>query len=461
MNILLINSPIRLNAKPNCIPYGLAVIASVLRNWGHDVRIYDINAHRHSRNEVLDILKTLRWDAVGVSGLITTWAFQRWLIPELKKMNPLAPVIAGGGLATTCHAMLFEETDLDIAVLGEGEATMAELASVLEKKGSLKTVRGIVYRDKEGVHVTDERENIADLDGLPFPAWDLLPMDIYLKNPIWGDVAGNSSGFRRDITINRSMNIISSRGCPFSCRYCYHLFGRSSYRYRSPANIVAEMEVLVKRYDVDFIGFVDDNMMASEQRLREFCELLMKQTFKVFWGCHGRVTSAKPEILRLMAEAGCVWIGYGIESGSQIILDAMNKKTDVAKAKAAIIETRRAGIFPNTTFIYGYPGETLETIRETIAFKKELGLECGSFFANPYPETDLYSTVSPMIEDEREFIERLGDATEFVLNLTGFDDDSLFELKKAYDMKEDLDSVLKRISDTPGRNFDKDTSHGS
>lgn len=446
MKVLLINSPIRLSAKPNCLPTGLAVIASVLIEQGHDVEVYDINALRHSEPEIEQILQGKTWDMAGVSGLITTCKFQKWIIDTLKKLRPEAPVVSGGGFATSVPDFLFEYTDADIAVIGEGEQTMAELCLAVEKGVGLKGIPGIWYREQGPVRKNPGRKNMDDLDRYPFPAWRLFPVEIYLENPIWGDVANNSSGFRKDITIRRSMNIISSRGCPFSCNYCYHLFGRSSYRFRSAENIIAEMEILVEQYGVDFIGFVDDNMMASEKRLKEFCRLLMEKPWKVFWGCHGRVSSADPGILNLMAESGCVWIGYGIESGSQTILDAMNKKTTVETAKKAIIETRKAGIYPNTTFIYGYPGETVKTIRETIAFKKDLGMDCGSFFATPYPGTELYDSIRSRITDEKSFIESLGDATSYTVNLTGFDDRTLVLLKQAYDMKIDFNPDFNQMA---------------
>jgi radical SAM superfamily enzyme YgiQ (UPF0313 family) len=438
MKVLLINSPIRLNAKPNNIPYGLATVASTLRNHGIAVEIYDINALRPSKDEIVETLKNMHWDIVGLSGLITTIEFQKWLVAELKRMHTETPVVSGGGLATSCPELLFEETQVDIAVIGEGEQTMPDLCRAIEARNDLDGIPGIHFRKNNRIIQNEPRGNIQNLDDIPFPACDLLPMDIYLKNPIWGDVASNSSGFRRDVTVNRSMNIISSRGCPFACKYCYHLFGRSNYRFRSAQNVVDEIEILVDRYGVDFIGFVDDNMMASEKRLLEFCDLMEKKRFPVTWGCHGRVTSAKPLVLKRMAEAGCVWIGYGIESGSQKILDAMNKRASVEQAKQAIIHTRNAGIYPNTTFIFGYPGETVHTVQQTIDFKKEMEIECGSFFATPYPGASLYEQVRPLIENEKAFIRSLGNATEFSINLTDFDDKTLFKLKKAMDENRDV-----------------------
>ena len=438
MNILLINSPVRLDAEPNCIPYGLAIIASVLRHSGHDVDLYDINGLRHGRDRVLAELTGKTWDVAGVSGLITTFSFQEWLIPALKKIHPHGVVVSGGGLATSNPDLLFRQTPVDIAVQGEGEKTFPGVLEALKTHGDLGRVPGLACRRGHEIHMNPPVENVSCLDDLPLPAWDLLPMDIYLANPIWGNTANNSSGFREDVRTSRSMNIISSRGCPFSCNYCYHLFGRSTYRFRSVAGIIHEIELLIHRYGTDFIGFVDDNMMADQDRLMAFCREMKQRKLPVTWGCHGRVSSAHPQVLSAMAEAGCVWIGYGIESGSPAILRAMNKKASVQQAEAAIVQTRQAGIYPNTTFIFGYPGESLKTIQETVDFKRKLGLNCGSFFATPYPGTPLYRQIRPMIPDEETFIRSLGNATEFSINLTDFSTPDLFELKRKMDANIDV-----------------------
>jgi radical SAM superfamily enzyme YgiQ (UPF0313 family) len=209
MKILLINSPIRLDAEPSCIPYGLATVASTLIESGFEVEIYDINALRPTRNQIVSHLRSTTWDVAGVSGLITTYAFQSWVIDVLKQINADAPVISGGGLATTNSQLLFDKTPLDITVIGEGEQTMLELCKSVRCDDNYTKIPGIRYRQKGYIVETPQRRNMENLDSVPYPAWDLLPMDIYLKNRIGGDLAGNSSGFRRDIKITRSMNIIS------------------------------------------------------------------------------------------------------------------------------------------------------------------------------------------------------------------------------------------------------------
>ena len=122
---------------------------------------------------------------------------------------------------------------------------MVDLVKALKTGQNLSSVPGIVFKNENRLVETEKRENIKNLDEVPFPAWDLLSMDIYLDNPVWGGAANNSSGFKKDVNITKSMNIISSRGCPYSCNYCYHLFGKSSYRFRSAQNIIDEIEILV------------------------------------------------------------------------------------------------------------------------------------------------------------------------------------------------------------------------
>lgn len=434
MRILFINSPIRLNAPPNCIPYGLGTIASLLRERNHEVGIYDVNALRPEPRETESFLRKKKWDVIGLSGLITTYGYQKWIAGVIKEAQPDAFLVSGGGLVTSIPDLVMDRIPVDALVIGEGEITMDELVSALRSQEDLAGVKGLVWRDGKKVVTNKPRPNIADLDSIPFPAWDLLPMDVYLKNPIWASSAENSSGFPEDVRVTRSMNIISSRGCPHNCDFCYHLFGRGKYRFRSAADIIGEVRILVRDYGVDFVGFVDDNFMASAKRAVEFCRMLEDEPYEITWGCHGRVDSARPELLRTMRKAGCVWIGYGIESGSQKILDAMGKNTTVKQAEQAVTATREAGIFANTTFIYGYPGEDEDTIRETMEFKAKLGISVNSFYATPYPRTPLFEEhARPLIGDMEEFVLSLGNATDFAINLTEFSDNDYHHFKAVND----------------------------
>jgi len=431
MRILLINSPVRLNASPNCIPYGLGTMASVLREGGHEVEIYDANALRPEPRQIKRFLRSKKWDIIGLSGLITTYEFQKRLAELIKETHPEAFLVSGGGLATSVPDMAMDTILVDALCIGEGEITIAKLASTLEREGDLAQIDGLIWRNGDEIIKNKPRANIAEMDSIPLPAWDLLPMKVYLKNPIWGSSALNSSDFPEGISTGRSMNIISSRGCPHRCNFCYHLFGRGKFRFRSASNIIEEIRRLVSEYEVDFIGFVDDNFMASPRRAVEFCEMLKAEPYRIHWGCHGRVDSARPELLATMRGAGCIWIGYGIESGSQKILDAMGKNTTVKAAEEAIRATREADIYANTTFIYGYPGEDEKTIQETNDFKERLGIRVTSFYATPYPGTPLFERAN--IRNLEKFVLSLGNATEYSVNLTDFSDYDFHRFKEIND----------------------------
>jgi anaerobic magnesium-protoporphyrin IX monomethyl ester cyclase len=434
MRFLLINVPIREDRPPNNYPTGLGIIAAVLEGAGHDVAVLDINAHRYSPDQVVSIITSTPTDVIGISGMVSTYKYQRWLIETLKARRPSIPIISGGGAATSIPEMMLRYTPVDYLVIGEGEHTILALADAIASGGEMRDIQGIAFRDGEEIVITEPRLLEKDLDRFPLPAYHLFPVDIYLQYPIWH--------FE-----NPSMNLISSRGCPMNCHFCYNLFGRRSYRRRGVSSIIDEIRLLKDKWGIHTFGFVDDNVTINRNHLSQMCEALAKED--VTWGCHGRFDAADDERLTMMAASGCKWLGFGIESGSQRILDAMNKKTNVEKAKAAIRRTREHGIFANTTFIHGYPGEDAESIGDTLRFKLDLDILVDSFFATPYPGTELYTQAKAMglIPDEHAYILALNNAYDFTINLTAMSDEELQKSKQqAYkELKTALAFKLSKI----------------
>lgn len=424
MKILLVNPPIRKNEPPRHPPTGMAIIANVLLNNGHQVKVLDINAERLSDFDVqkrIDLKS--EYDIIGTGGLITTYKYLKWLIPELKKYNPNSKIVVGGGVVTEDPTTLLEAMSADIAVIGEGEITIIEIISAMEENGSLETVKGISYRDKDGqIKINPPQALIEDLSGLPLPAYELFPMDIYLHN------VGHASNIGK----KTEASIITTRGCPYNCNYCYHIFGKGA-RVRSIDNVLEEIKLLIDNYNVESLLILDETFTINKKRVTEFCDKLLSEKIVIPWSCYARVNLVTGELLRKMKQAGCYRVNYGIESGSQKILDNMNKKVTVEQAKNAIKLTRSEGLICGTTFMFGYPGEDLETIQETIAFCRELLIMPSFFFTTPYHGTVLYDQVEERIlqkyGNKGNFFEQLGDATEFIVNLTDFSDEDLFRLK--------------------------------
>ena len=436
MKILLINSPIRTKYPPSNIPHGLAIIANVLRREGYEVDILDANIVRTGFLLLLVsklCFSGVSYDIIGISGLITTYEWQKNIISWIKRNFPEKHIIAGGGCATSIPNLM-TSAGADYIILGEGEEIF---------KDHIKK-NGLIYRS------INERSYLPnlfpDLDSLPYPAWDLLDMKTYLSNPFWGAGTGNSTG---DFTFtdymaekgelyNTTADVITSRGCPSNCNFCWHLC--TKYRQRSVKHVIGEVLELKKRYNTDFAGFIDDNMMVNKSWMLEFCAEMASMDIR--WGCHGRVNNTDKEILDKMVSAGCRWIGYGIESGSQKILDLMNKRTTVEQAKKAILLAREAGLYVNTTFIYGYPGETKKTINESIQFRKELNITTGSFYATPYPGTQLFEQTKNKILSKfntlEEYVLQLDDADKALINLTDFRDCRWRRNKEKFDSNEEI-----------------------
>jgi radical SAM superfamily enzyme YgiQ (UPF0313 family) len=420
MRVLLVNPLCRL---PFMLPLGLGYIASVLREDGHDVSILDINGYGYSEDKVKESLKAMECDIVGIGGLSSTYKYVKWLAFVSRELKPGVPIVAGNMVSTSAPELLLKNTDVDIAVIDEGEETFKELVRGFGRSSSPDNINGIVFKDRGRMVRTPPRDRIKDLDSLPFPAWDLFPMDIYLNN---------STQSRASFGL-RSINVSTVRGCPYDCVFCSRPFGRKVYA-RSAQSIISEIAELKGRYGVGFIDFSDDLFLFNEKRVLDFCDNAVSSGLGVRWSASARVNLVNENLLKNMHAAGCVELSYGFESGNQEMLDRLNKGVTIEQAKEAIAATRKAGINVTGSFIFGMPGETESTIRDTLAFIKDTRLPTYRFFyATPYPGTKLYEIAKSMgrlPRDEDKYMELLGEMrTTFLVNLTGFSDFDLVRLK--------------------------------
>ncbi len=439
MKVLLINPPIREWAKPNVFPSGLGYIASVLIKEEHDVEVLDINAYRWDRTEVENKIRDTEFDIVGIGGIITTYKYIKWLIPILKKYHPDKKIIIGGSVGTSIPKIMLERNLVDVICIGEGEEVAKELFNVLKNNEDLSKVKGIWYKDNTGrIYQNEKRSPIRDLDNTPLPAWDIFPMDIYLRNPVGAPNRNKWIDGSADNTVELSMNLFATRGCPYQCIYCYHDFMGYRYRTRSLENVVREIEILYRKYKVLYFHFIDDEFVMKKDFVYKFCnlvkELSKKIGHKITWGCSGRVNLMTEDLISTMSGAGCILIGYGIESGSQKMLDLIKKGVTVEQAKNAIRLTKKYLGWADCSFMIGYPGETKETIQETVDFCKELDLTPEViFFLTPYPSTELYymALQQGKIKDEEEYILGLGEQGEKVrVNFTSFSNEELVSIQE-------------------------------
>ena len=450
MKILLINPPIRVNAPPFMFPLGLGYVASTLIEDGHRVDVLDINGYRYTSKEVCQKIGTFDYEVVCIGGLITQYSYVKWLTRVIKQLKPQAKIIIGGGLASSIPTFILQKTDADIVVIGEGEITAKETVRTLESNGDLADVKGIYYKKGQKIVENQHREPIGDLAVLPLPAWHLFPMETYIVNQGMilgrtrlGRISSKLAKESKDGKI-RSINVSAVRGCLYNCAYCFHTYYGYKVRLRPVDSIIKEIKALNEKYNIQFVVFADDLFVVSKKWVFEFCDKLLESGLKIKWSASGRVNLVDESLLRKMASAGCTEVGYGIESGSQKILDLMHKHATVEQAKRACKLTTNAGMNLETTYMIGFPGETKETIWETVKFTSEMGLPMGFYYTTPYPGTPLYewAKANGKIKDEEAFIERLsiiGDVLKFAINLTDFSDEELVHLKK----KAETESLIK------------------
>ncbi len=424
MKILIVNPPIRLHDKPRHIPHGLAIIANILRKkiTGIELDFLDWNAYRYSENQIKTIIAEKSYEILLTGGLIPVFGTIIRLANIVKQIHSNIKIIAGGSAAMSVVDLLLSKSDVDIVCTGEGEETATELIRTLKdnRNGDLSKIKGIAYKTDNSIVHTPGRPLIEDLDSQSaLPAYDLLPMEIYLKNQI--------IGFGRDI------DFISSRGCPFQCTFCYQPWGRK-FRGHSVDFICEAILYLKREFDVQFISFQDDEFMTDNSRVYEFCEKHDLLFPDVRWSCTGRANLVDDDIIKTVRASGNCSISYGFESGSPKMLKQMKKAITIDQMEKAVSLNRKHGLPIPVSFILGMPGETEESCRETIEFciRNNLHLE-SLMFATAYPGTELFEfalETGRIKEDEVfNYILQLGDARDFRLNLTDAFTDEMLKQK--------------------------------
>lgn len=427
-------------------PIGLAYIAAVLKQNNIDVMIYNQDFHHYPDSYLTEYLNKNKFDVLGYSTIGGYYQYRKLLnLSDAINKSKLRPfyVLGGHGPAPEPEYFL-KKTKADVIVIGEGEETIIELLATIANHKPLSNVKGIAYREKDEVIVNDRRPLIPDIDSIPFPAYELFPMEYYrlLRMP-----HATNSDF--------VMSMLSGRGCTFKCNFCYRM--DKGFRHRSNGAIIEEIKFLKGKYGATYIAFADELLMSSIQRTESLCEDFIKERLNIKWDCNGRLNYAKPDILKLMKEAGCVFINYGIEAFDDQALKNMNKALTTKQIIRGVEATLEQSISPGLNIIFGNIGENKETLAKGVEFL----LKYDDFAqmrtirpVTPYPGSPLYyyAIERGLLKDCEDFYENKHTNSDLVaVNFTGLTDDKVYEalceanekLLKNY-FKSKLESYLKQ-----------------
>ncbi len=397
-SVTLVNPPYPKGApKSLFLPLGLSYLAAVLEENQHEVTVLDLQVTDPTSLQLEAELSRSNADIVGVTTSTLTFWPAIEVVKAAKKVLPKALTVLGGPHVTALpEQTLTQNLEVDVIVRGEGERTMLELAKIAgnANAANLNEINGITFRKNGQTIATPDREFIENLDELPHPAYKFFPLDKY-------GMAGKNY-----------LPIMTSRGCPFQCTFCLasKMCG-TRFRTRSPPKVLEELEWLRDVHCADVVAFYDDTFTVDKKRANDICDLMKKRNFDLPWDCRTRVDQINEEILVKLRNANCRLVHFGVESGSQVMLNAMKKGTTVEKNAWAIKLARKVGIGVAISVVVGYPGETPEMLQQTFDFirqtKPDFVYVCQAI---PYPGTELLASLNaqgtPVSTDWNKFDEQ-------------------------------------------------------
>ena len=407
MKILLIQPPITVSKNEIfgvTPPLGLAYLASVAEQSGHNVKILDTIVEGYNNKFYEDGYTRigLPWETIrreiekfhpNLVGITCPYSLMdeemKTIARIAKNVDPKVPVVVGGAHPSSMPEYVIRDPNVDLLIEGEGESTFADLIRKLDEGNSYLNLKGLWLKADGKIRKNTRRDFITNLDSIPFPAWHLLSIEKYIKI---GQVHG---GQKR----KRYASMITSRGCPGRCAFCsIHNVWGYKWRPRSPENILEEIEKLVHEYKIQEIHFEDDNLTLSKDRFMKICDLIIKRNLDISWTTPNgvAVNTIDLELLEKMKKSGCYQLSLGIESGDpKVLKNIIHKPLSLQRVIKVIKWSKKIGMWTHGYFVIGFPGEASESIRRTINFAKETDLDSASFFiATPYPGTPLCSTVT-------------------------------------------------------------------
>ncbi|MBN1880118.1 cobalamin-dependent protein [bacterium] len=357
---------------------GLAFIAAVALENGHEVMVIDAEADQLDYDAIKSRVVAFQPQVVGFQTFCANLARCRKVASIVKSLNPDIQIVFGGVQATLFPEEQLRDSPVDIVVIGEGEIAFSELLSCIESGGKLADVEGIAIINESGEFVVTQRPPlISSLDDLPFPALHLFPMDKYHSS---AQLKGSNTQL-----------LFTSRGCPFNCSYCSGdlIFGKT-FRYRSPAKVIADIRYMMESFGVDSIQFYDETFTVNRDRVLALCDALINADLSIPWACFTRVDLVDEDLLSQMRQAGCYQIFFGVETGVDRLLKLIRKGTTLDQARKTFKVCRKLGIETVASFMLTLPTETREDTEQSIRFGLELDPDYVYWLTFvPYPGNEL------------------------------------------------------------------------
>ena len=370
MKVVLVQPNLKkLNDKTSHPHAGLAYIGAVSAKKGFDTFGIDAKYEGINNKEVIERISKINPKIVGFTARTPDIKEAENMAKYIKERNPKTKIVVGGAHVTGLQKRVLEECKyFDVGICGEGEVTFSDVLDHYKyEKIILRDIQGIIYRENSNIAKTEPREKIKDLNTLPYPKWDLFKT-------------------------SSDLSIFTSRGCPYKCKFCQRVMG-NKVRVMSPERVIEEMTYNIDKHKARFFQIEDEVFGLNKKWMYKTLDLMITKGIhkKVKWFANSRVNVADYDMYKKMKEAGCIGVGFGVESGNQNILDNINKGIKLEQVVEAVRKAKKASLGVNAFFILGHPYETKKTIKDTIKFASKLNTDSVSFgIMVPYPGTEIY-----------------------------------------------------------------------
>ncbi|MBF0343520.1 MAG: B12-binding domain-containing radical SAM protein [Nitrospirae bacterium] len=432
-------------------PTSLLYIAQAIKDYGHDAKIIDIPylLEKHPDkfslmdNSIYDYILKEDFDLLGLGGVVSTYFFYDDFVNRIRQLKKDIPIIAGGTVGFPIKDVWEKYAPVDYLVNGDGEIVIKKLLGCLQHADhdAIKKIPGLCYLNN-GKYTCVAPEEITDLDSIPYLNYDSVDYDYYINE--LSKFIENIIPDRTKVKYKqlRALPLLTSRGCPFECKFCFH-FTRK-HRYHSIDYVIGNIKYLKNKYGINFFYIVDDLFNLNKKRTIDLCETIHKASLDIqFFAGGGKPSLVTGEVLAAMKKAGFVRFSYGIESGSQKMLDIMNKKTTVQQNLNALKLAEEHGISGFANIVFGMPGEDFNTINETRDFLIRAGVSSNKFsyaWATAYPGAPLFQYMldNGLVADIRKYLFDVGSPGYYIHNFTDLPFRKLEEKVKKIVLEVDL-----------------------
>jgi len=462
MKILFVNPSLRPAAPHRYIPVGLGYVVTSVRDAGFSFDLLDVDIGRYDNDYVDRYMRTHKYDVVAVGSIVTHYKWVKWFTGITKTYQPNCKVIIGNSVGGSIPEVIFAHTKADIVIKGEADVTIVELLEYLRDGKPLGTmlepkepvghsngglpptfksvgVEGVIFRAEDGTLLNNgPRKAVKDINTLPFPDWDLFDVQKYIEASHY--LARHTTRFPKNEAVVFPVN--TARGCVFKCTFCHYVFWNDPYRHRSAASVIAEIQRNQKKYGANYIEFWDELSFHKIGPTEKFLDEVIAANLNIHFNCAvrsdllGRDDIDANDRLRVAGkfkDAGAIALSFSLESGDDGILEAMNKRVKSEYFNEQVRVLRQVGLVADTSLVIGYPQETPETIKKTMAMCEHNRIYPSVGFLLPLPATGMWTHAlqNGFVTDIDRYLIEMTERQDLVLNMTKMSDEEMLGLVKS------------------------------